>query len=108
VEYEAFARGDLSEFEVVYLFVDNLAERLHLGQAREAVLVAWGVLAERHKVLLHLALRAVASFSTNPRRRGLADLLLVVSDGAPGLIRTIEECFPRSARQLATVAQPAK
>jgi putative transposase len=25
--------------------------------------------------------------------------LLVVSDGAPGLIRAIEECFPRSVRQ---------
>jgi transposase-like protein len=27
------------------------------------------------------------------------DPLLVVSDGAPGVIRAIEECFPRSARQ---------
>jgi putative transposase len=33
------------------------------------------------------------------RRRGLPDPLLVVSDGAPGVIRAIEECFPRSARQ---------
>ena len=33
------------------------------------------------------------------RRRGLPDPLLIVSDGAPGLIRAIEECFPRSARQ---------
>ena len=33
------------------------------------------------------------------RRRGLPDPLLVVSDGAPGLIRAIEECFPRSRRQ---------
>lgn len=31
-EYEAFASRDLSEFEVVYLFVDGIAERLHLGQ----------------------------------------------------------------------------
>jgi putative transposase len=54
-EYEAFASRDLSEFEVVYLFVDGLAERLHLGQPREAVLAAWGVLADGHKVLLQLA-----------------------------------------------------
>src|SRR4051812_42930771 len=33
------------------------------------------------------------------RGRGLGDPLLVVSDGAPGIIRAIEECFPRSARQ---------
>ena len=33
------------------------------------------------------------------RARGLGDPVLVVSDGAPGVIRAIEECFPRSARQ---------
>src|SRR3954454_15718615 len=33
------------------------------------------------------------------RGRGLGDPLLVVSDGAPGIIRALEECFPRSARQ---------
>jgi putative transposase len=54
-EYEVFASRDLSEFEVVYLFVDGIAERLHLGQPREAVLAAWGILADGKKVLLHLA-----------------------------------------------------
>ena len=33
-QYEAFASRDLSEFEVIYLFVDGLAERLHLGHNR--------------------------------------------------------------------------
>jgi transposase-like protein len=33
------------------------------------------------------------------RRRGLGDPLLVVSDGAAGIIRAIEECFPRALRQ---------
>jgi transposase-like protein len=104
-EYEAFASRDLSEFEVIYLFVDGLAERLHLGQAREAVLAAWGVLADGHKVLLHLApgtkedTASCREFFQELRRRGLPDPLLVVSDGAPGLIRAIEECFPRSVRQ---------
>jgi putative transposase len=84
-QYEAFASRDLSDFEVVYLFVDDIAERLHLGQPREAVLAAWGVLAHA-KVLLHLA-------PQDMRQRGLGDPLLVVSDGAPGLIRAIEECF---------------
>ena len=45
-EYEAFASRDLSEFPVTYLFVDGIAERLHLGQPREAVLAAWGILAD--------------------------------------------------------------
>jgi len=42
-QYEAFASRALSEFEVIYLFVDGITERLHLGQPREAVLAAWGV-----------------------------------------------------------------
>jgi hypothetical protein len=33
--------------------------------------------------------------------RGLGDPLLVVSDGAPGIILAIEKCFPPSARHLA-------
>jgi transposase-like protein len=104
-EYEAFASRDLSEFAVIYLFIDGLAERLHLGQPREAVLAAWGVLTDGNKVLLHLApgtkedTASCREFFQDLRRRGLPDPLLVVSDGAPGLIRAIEECFPRSARQ---------
>ena len=41
-EYEAFAGRDLSEFAVAYFFVDGVAERLHAGLPREAVLCAWG------------------------------------------------------------------
>ena len=33
------------------------------------------------------------------RGRGLGDPLLIVSDGAPGIIKAIEICFPKSARQ---------
>jgi transposase-like protein len=104
-EYQAFAGRDLAEFEVLYLFVDGIAERLHLGQPREAVLAAWGILADGAKVLLHLApgtkedTASCREFFHDMRRRGLPDPLLVVSDGAPGLIRAIEECFPRSVRQ---------
>lgn len=104
-EYESFASRDLSEFEVVYLFVDGLAERLHLGQPREAVLAAWGILSDGKKVLLHLApgtkedTASCREFFQDMRRRGLPDPLLVISDGAPGVIRAIEECFPRALRQ---------
>ena len=104
-EYEAFASRDLSEFAVVYLFVDGIAERLHLGQPREAVLAAWGILADGKKALLHLApgtkedTASGKEFFQDMRRRGLPDPLLVVSDGAPGPIRAIEECLPRSIRQ---------
>ena len=104
-EYEAFASRDLSEFAVLYLFVDGIAERLHLSQPREAVLAAWGILADGKKALLHLApgtkedTASCREFFHDMRRRGLPDPLLVVSDGAPGIIRAIEECFPRVLRQ---------
>ena len=104
-EYEAFASRDLSEFDLTYLFVDGIAERLHLGQPREAVLAAWGIQADGKKALLHLApgtkedTASCKEFFQDLRRRGLPDPLLVASDGAPGIIRAIEECLPRTVRQ---------
>jgi putative transposase len=104
-EYEAFAGRDLSEFVVAYLFVDGVAERLHAGMPREAVLCAWGITDEGQKVLLHLApgtkedTASCTAFFQDLKRRGLADPLLVVTDGAAGLIRAAETCFPRSVRQ---------
>ena len=38
-------------------------------------------------------------FFEDMRRRGLPDPLLAASDGAPGMIRAIEECLPRSICQ---------
>jgi putative transposase len=104
-EYEAFARRDLSEHAIVYLYVDGIAERLRPGQPREAVIAAWGIGADGRKVLLHLMAgskedtETMRAFFQDMRARGLGDPLIVVSDGAPGVIRAIEECFPRSARQ---------
>jgi transposase-like protein len=104
-EYEAFASRDLSEYEPVYLFVDGVAERLRPGQRREAVLVAWCILTDGRKVLLHIMpgsredTESCRALFQDMKARGLKDPLLVVTDGAPGLIRAVEECFVRSARQ---------
>ncbi|HEX5759983.1 MAG TPA: transposase, partial [Thermoanaerobaculia bacterium] len=59
----------------------------------------------RRRVTLHLMAgskedaETVTAFFQDMRARGLGDPLLVVSDGAPGVIKAIETCFPRSARQ---------
>jgi len=104
-EYEAFASRDLSEFAVAYLFVDGVAERLHAGLAREAVLCAWGITEDGQKVLLHLApgtkedTASCTAFFQDLTRRGLPAPLLTITDGAPGLIRAVETCFPRALRQ---------
>jgi Transposase, Mutator family len=84
------AGRDLSEFAEAYLFVDGVAERLHAGLPREAVLCAWGLTDDGRKVLLHLApgtkedTASCTAFFEDLKRRGLADPLLVVTDGAPG------------------------
>jgi transposase-like protein len=104
-DYQAFASRDLAEFKVVYLFVDGVAEKLHLGQPREAVLAAWGITDTGQKVLLGLApgtkedTASCRDFLRELKARNLADPLLVATDGAPGLMRAVEEVFPRSLRQ---------
>lgn len=104
-DYQDFAARDLGEHEVVYLFVDGIAERIRPGQRREPVMAAWGFTATGAKVLLSLMAgskedtETVTAFFQDMRARGLGDPLLVVSDGAAGVIKAIETCFPRSARQ---------
>ena len=89
----------------MYLFVDGVAERLHLGQPREAVLAAWGIDERGTKHLLGLLpgtkedTASCRDFLRDLKARGLADPLLVITDGAPGLIRAVEEVLPRSLRQ---------
>ncbi len=100
-----FATRDLGEYEIAYLFVDGIAERIRPGQRREPVQAACGFTTEGKKVLLSLMAgskedaETVCAFFQDMRARGLGDPLLVASDGAPGIIRAIETCFPRSARQ---------
>jgi putative transposase len=104
-EYQAFASRRLDDLEIAYLFVDGIAERLHLGQPREAVLTAWGITTVGNKVLLALMpgtkedTACCSDFLRDLKARGLKDPILTVTDGAPGLIRATEECLPRSLRQ---------
>jgi transposase-like protein len=104
-DYQAFATRDLSEHEITYLFVDGIAERLRPGGKREPVVASWGFTAEGRRVLLHMMAgskedaETVTAFFEDMKRRGLTDPLLVISDGAPGIIKAIEICFPRAARQ---------
>ena len=104
-DYQAFAGRDLSEQRVIYLFIDGIAERLHLGQPREAVLAAWGICESGEKVLLGLCpgtkedTVSAREFLRDLKARNLNDPLLVAADGAPGPIRAIEEVFPKSLRQ---------
>lgn len=104
-EYQAFARRDLSELDIVYLFIDGVAERLHLGQPREAVLAAWGIDAKGGKHLLGLlpglkeSTTACVEFLRDLGARGMRDPVLLITDGAPGAIAAVEQVYPMSLRQ---------
>ncbi|MGH7563090.1 MAG: IS256 family transposase, partial [Gemmatimonadota bacterium] len=104
-EYEAFQSRDLSEIPVLYVFLDGLYEPLRRhGIQREAVLCAWGITTEGHKVLLSLALGSREShaawleFLRDLVARGLSVPLTITTDGAPGLMRAVEEVWPKSLR----------
>jgi transposase-like protein len=104
-EYEEFATRDLSEIQPLYLFLDGLAERLRPGAKREAVLAAWAITWDGKKVLIGVTPGTKEStdcckdFLADLKRRGLPDPVLATTDGAPGLIRAVEEGLPMSLRQ---------
>ena len=105
-EYEAFAERDLSGFEVEYLFLDAVYESLRQqGGGKEGLMCAWAICADGRKVMLHLALGNKESYANwleflrDMVRRGLQTPVLVTTDGAPGLMRAVEELFPNSLRQ---------
>jgi putative transposase len=105
-EYEAFSQRDLSGFEVEYMFLDAVYESLRQqGGGKEGVLCAWAICADGSRVMLHLALGNKESyinwldFLRDMLSRGLQTPVLITTDGAPGLIRAVEEVFEKSLRQ---------
>jgi putative transposase len=69
------------------------------------VLVAWGFTEEGERVLLQVMLgmreshEDWLSLGRDLIARGLGAPLLIVADGAPGLIKASEQCWPASDRQ---------
>jgi putative transposase len=78
---------------------------LRPGGKCEPVLAAWGFTIEGRRILLHLMVgskedaETVTAFFEDMKLRGLNDPLLITSDGAPGIVKAVELCFPRAARQ---------
>jgi transposase-like protein len=105
-EYEKFIRRDLSSHDLIYLFVDGVYESLRrISGRKEAILCAWGILATGEKIMLHLSLGNKENYETwkeffrDMLSRGLRVPMLVISDGAPGLTKAIDDCLPVSQRQ---------
>lgn len=91
------------------LFLDAIYLPVRPSGAKEGVLCAWGVSETGERVLLAVSLGMRESeqdwlaLGRDLTARGLPSPLLVVSDGAPGLIAAIEQLWPRSDRQRCTV-----
>lgn len=104
-EFEVWKHRRLDDVALEYLFLDGSHFRYHDGARAEPVLAAWGITTEGRPVLLSLApgasesTDAWADFLDDLVTRGLRPPLLVISDGAPGLIAGVELVFPHSLRQ---------
>lgn len=105
-EFEAWRRRDLSDLPIVYLFLDGQYHAARQGtDEKEGVLSAYALLEDGRPVLLHLELGpressdAWLSFLQDLTARGLKDPLLVVMDGAPGLVKAVKRVWPHAYRQ---------
>jgi putative transposase len=103
--FEAFKRRDLYGTHLVALFLDATFISVRPSGPKEGVLVAWGFTADGERVLLQVMLGMRESYEDwqalgrDPIARGLGAPMLIVADGAPGLIKAIEHCWPASDRQ---------
>ncbi len=103
--FERFCRRDLYELRLIALFLDATFISVRPDGPKEGVQVAWGFTEEGERVLLAVSLGMRESFEdwqTLGRdliSRGLGAPMLIVADGAPGLIKAIEQCWPASDRQ---------
>jgi len=107
--YQAFRARGLGKVELLVLFLDAIYLPTRPSGAKEGVLVAWGYDETGQRVLLDVVLgqrERLEDWLEMGRglvRRGLRAPMLVVTDGAPGLIRAMEELWPDSDRQRCTV-----
>jgi transposase-like protein len=103
--YEAFRRRDLYDTRPVALFLDATYIAVRHDGPKEGVLVAWGFTEDGERVLLSVMLGMRESYEDwlalgrDLIARGLGAPMLIVADGAPGLIKAIEQCWPASDRQ---------
>lgn len=107
--YQAFRARSLEGIELIALFLDATYLATRPSGAKEGVLVAWGYDREGKRELLdvclgqHERLEDWRELGRGLVRRGLCVPWLVVTDGAPGLVRAVEELWPDADRQRCTI-----
>jgi len=104
-EFTRWSTRRLDALELDYLFLDASMFKMHPGARAEPVLAAWGITTTGAPVFVALAAGGSEStdawgdFLDELKTRGLRQPLLVISDGAAGLINAAESSLPRSLRQ---------
>lgn len=107
--YRAFRASSLGEVRLLCLFLDAIYLPVRPEGPKEGVLVAWGFTTDGDRVLLDVCLgqrertEDWLDLGRGLTRRGLRSPLLVVTDGAPGLIRAVDELWPDADRGRCTV-----
>ena len=107
--YRAFRARSLAEVRLLALFCDAIYLPVRPEGPKEGVLVAWGFTTTGERVLLDVCLgqrertEDWLDLGQGLLRRGLRSPLLVVADGAPGLVRAIGELWPEADRQRCSV-----
>src|SRR3954465_11315193 len=103
--YDAFKRRSLYDIDLVALFLDATFICVRPSGPKEGVLVAWGFTEDGERVLLQVMLGMRESYEDwqalgrDLIARGMGAPMLIVADGAPGLSKAIEHCWPASDRQ---------
>jgi transposase-like protein len=103
--FAAFQRRDLYDVRLAALFLDATFIAVRPDGPKEGVQVAWGFTEDGERVLLAVSLGMRESFEDwqalgrDLISRGLGAPMLIVADGAPGLTKAIEQCWPASDRQ---------
>jgi transposase-like protein len=104
-QFDTWCARRLEEVQLDYLFLDGSHFKYHANAGAEPVLAAWGIDTAGKPVFVGLEAASSESgdawegFLTGLGERGLACPLLVISDGAPGLIGAVERTMGAALRQ---------
>jgi len=105
-DFNTWRKRSLAGLDLLYLFVDGMYLKLDPERKeKQPVLLAYGILWDGRKVLLHVdvgdreSYEACLGFLRDMTERGLRPPLLYASDDCPGLRKALKAVWPKSLPQ---------